>query len=85
MGEILERIIIKNVKKPYKRGPLQNAQKVMIFGNGGGRGHTFHYFLMKGICAEPYYKSIEKRLCREATEELIFDEASNSWVDTKML
>ena len=85
VGEELLGVCVYIMKKPYKKGYLTGATKVVVFGNGGGRSSTFVYLFYNKLCVEPFSSAIQKRLSKEPVEELMFDEASQQWVDIKTL
>ena len=85
VGEELEAVCVYTVKKPYKRGYLTGATKVVVFGNGGGRSSTFEYMFQNKLFVEPFSHTMAKRFSKDPIEELMFDEASQQWVDLKTL
>ena len=85
VGEELEAVVVHTVKKPYKRGYLSGATSVVVFGNAGGRESTFEYLFKNKLFVEPFSHSMQKRFSKEPTMELMFDEASQTWVDLKTL
>ena len=72
-GEDLTHVMTATIKKPYaliRTGPT--LSKVVLCCNGGGRGHTFHFFDWElrrlrypGIVAYAFQRSMEKRMTNE--------------------
>ena len=73
VGEELFGINVLKVKKPYKRGPLAHFNYFMMFGNGGGRSHTFTFMIKNWVRVVPMIKAHEDRCDMKTAENIALE------------
>jgi len=56
--------VVKASFKPYKQTWNITNNKVVLFGNGGGRSYTFDYFQNKGFKIRPYDSGMKRRITK---------------------